>query len=105
MFAVFQTGGKQYKVAPGDEIHIEKIDGNVGDTVKFDNVLMLGKDESTEVGTPLLPGVEVTCEIVRQARAKKIIVFKFKRRKKYRKKQGHRQYYTRLKITNIGKAS
>lgn len=105
MFAVFQTGGKQYRVIPGDEIHIEKIDGNIGDTVKFDKVLMLGQEESTEVGTPLLPGVEVTGEIVRQGKAKKIIVFKFKRRKKYRKKQGHRQQYTRLKITGIGQAS
>lgn len=105
MFAVFQTGGKQYRVAPGDEIHIEKIPGQVGDAVKFDKVLMVEKDDSTEMGSPLLQGVEVTGEIVRQARAKKVIVFKFKRRKKYRKRQGHRQYYTRLKITGIGQAS
>jgi large subunit ribosomal protein L21 len=104
MFAVFQTGGKQYKVAPGDELNIEKVFGSVGDKVKFDQVLVVGQDESVEIGSPLLQGMEVTGEIVRQAKSKKIIVFKFKRRKKYRKRQGHRQQYTRLKITEIGKA-
>ncbi|MBI5184172.1 MAG: 50S ribosomal protein L21 [Nitrospinae bacterium] len=105
MFAVFQTGGKQYRVVPGDEVNIEKIPGNVGETVKFDRVLAVGQDESVEIGVPIVQGMAVTGEILRQAKAKKIIVFKFKRRKKYRKRQGHRQEYTRLKITEIGKAS
>ena len=88
MFAVFQTGGKQYKVTEGDEIHIEKIPGDIGDTVKFDKVLMAGNDNSMKVG-PGIKGFEITGEILRQDRAKKVIVFKFKRRKRYRKKQGH----------------
>lgn len=103
MLAVIQTGGKQYKVSPGDEIQIEKIPGKAGDTVRFDQVLIYEKDDDVKVGTPLVQGVEVTGEIIRQDRSKKIVVFKFKRRKKYRKKQGHRQSYTRLKITDIGK--
>lgn len=104
MLAVFQTGGKQYKVAPGDEIQVEKVPGKVGGAIKFNNVLMMESGKTLKVGAPLLEGVEVAGEILRQAKAKKIIVFKFKRRKKYRKKQGHRQHYTRLKITHIGKA-
>ncbi len=102
MLAVFQTGGKQYRVAPGDEIKIEKIPGKAGDSVKFDKVLALEGDETIKIGDPLLEGMEVAGEILKQDKAKKIIVFKFKRRKKYRKKQGHRQCYTQLKITHIG---
>jgi len=104
MIAVFQTGGKQYQVTPGDEVTIEKIRGNVGDPVQFKEVLMIGENDSLQVGSPLLNGMEVTGEILRQAKSKKILVFKFKRRKKYRKKQGHRQRLIRVKITGIGEA-
>ncbi len=105
MLAVFQTGGKQYKVAKGDEIQVEKVPGNVGDAIRFNKILMMGSESSMQVGDPLLEGAEVIAEVLRQARAKKVLVFKFKRRKKYRKKQGHRQCYTRLKITDIGGSS
>ncbi len=100
MYAVIATGGKQYKVSEGDLVRVEKLPGEVGEKVLFDNILMLGGAEP-KVGMPTVEGVSVEAEIARQDRARKIVVFKFKRREKYRKKYGHRQPYTALKITKI----
>ena len=101
MYAVIKTGGKQYRVSEGDVIRVEKLAGGVGDSVEFDEVLMVG-GEKVAVGTPTVTGAKVSAEIVAQDRAKKIIVFKKKRRKNYRRKYGHRQPYTELKITGVG---
>lgn len=100
MYAVIKTGGKQYKVEEGDRIQIEKLEAASGDTVTFEDVLFVGGDEY-KLGAPKLQGVTVSGTIVRQMRAKKIIVFKMKRRKGYHKKNGHRQYLTEIFITKI----
>lgn len=100
MYAVFKTGGKQYRVAQGDKVRVEKLLGNVGDSVSFDQVLLLGGD-ALKVGMPTIAGAKVQAKIVAQDRAKKIIVFKFRRRKNYRRKNGHRQPFTALEITGI----
>jgi len=100
MYAVIKTGGKQYKVSVDDLVKIEKIDGAVGDTIELDQVLMVGGAE-VKLGTPLVPGAKVKAQIVAQEKDKKIIVFKSKRRKGYRKKNGHRQPITRLKVAAI----
>jgi large subunit ribosomal protein L21 len=99
-FAVIQTGGKQYRVAQGDVLRVEKLAGDVGAAVTFDKVLLVGGD-AVKVGTPLVKGAKVDAQIVAQGRDKKIIVFKFRRRKNYRRKNGHRQPYTELKITGV----
>jgi large subunit ribosomal protein L21 len=99
--AVIRTGGKQYRVSAGDLIQIEKIEGAAGDKITFDEVLFLGGD-APKFGSPLVEGAKVQAEIIRQARGDKIVVFKFKRRKKHRKKQGHRQSFTAVKITEVG---
>jgi large subunit ribosomal protein L21 len=101
MFAVIRTGGKQYKVADGDVIRVEKLDAEAGARVTFDEVLMVHGDAGSTVGTPLVAGATVTAEVVEQMRDKKIIVFKKKRRQNYRRKNGHRQHLTVLKITGI----
>jgi large subunit ribosomal protein L21 len=103
MFAVLKTGGKQYKVAQGDVIQVEKLEGNVGDKVTLDQILMIGEEDKVDVGAPILDGSKVTCEIIDQAKGPKILVFKKKRRKKYRRTNGHRQLITYLKITDISK--
>ena len=100
MYAVIKTGGKQYRVATGDKLRVEKIPGDVGTTVTFGEVLMLGGD-AIKLGAPLIAGAKVEAKIVAQDRAKKIIVFKFRRRKNYRRKNGHRQPFTALEITNV----
>ncbi len=100
MYAVIKTGGKQYKVSEGDLLKVEKIDGAVGETVEIDQVLMVGGAE-VKLGTPLVPGAKVKAQIVAQEKDKKILVFKSKRRKGYRKKFGHRQQITRLKVAAI----
>jgi len=100
MYAVIKTGGKQYKVSAGDLLKVEKLDGAVGDTIELNEVLMVGGAE-VKIGTPLLPEAKVKATIVEQGKDKKILVFKSKRRKNYRKKYGHRQPLTRLKITAI----
>jgi large subunit ribosomal protein L21 len=98
--AVIRTGGKQYQVKEGDVLRVEKLAGEPGSTITFDEVLMVGGDKP-KFGQPLVSGAQVKAEIVAQDRAAKIIVFKFKRRKKHRKKQGHRQYFTQVKITGV----
>ncbi len=100
MYAVIQTGGKQYKVAPGEHLRIEKIEGDKGAKVSFDKVLLIGGD-AVKVGKPFIEGAKVSAEVVVQDRAKKIIVFKLRRRKNYRRKYGHRQPFTEIKITGI----
>lgn len=103
MFAVIKTGAKQYKVAVGDVIKVEKLDGEAGTEISLDTVLMVGDDKGFKVGTPAVSGIIVTAEILEQARAAKIIVFKKKRRQGYRRKAGHRQEQTVLRIMGIGK--
>jgi len=101
MFAVIKTGGKQYKVAPGDTLFVEKLPGEAGEIVALDQVLMLGDDKGTTVGTPLVEGATVAAEVLRQDRHAKIVVFKKKRRKNYRRTHGHRQETTVLQVTEI----
>lgn len=101
MFAVIKTGGKQYKVAENDLIDVEKLDTEAGKTIKIKDVLMVGNGADVQVGDPLVSGAEVTAEVVDQRRDRKILVFKKKRRKNYRRKAGHRQHKTVLKITGI----
>jgi large subunit ribosomal protein L21 len=101
MYAIVDSGGKQYKVKEGDILKVEKLAGEVGDNVSFDKILMFSDDENVNIGTPLLEDVTVNGHIVEQGKAKKIIVFKYKRRKRYRRKQGHRQQFTAVKIDNI----
>lgn len=100
MYAVIRTGGKQYRVSEGERLRVEKLDGAVGDSLSFDQVLMLG-GEKVQIGKPLIAGAKVTAEIIAQDRAKKIIVYKYRRRKNYRRKAGHRQPFTELKVTAI----
>ncbi len=97
MKAVFTTGGKQYYVSEGDAIYVEKLDAEVGSTVKFDEVLFV----DGVAGTPLVKGASVECKVEKQGKDKKIVVFKYRPKKKYRKKQGHRQPYTKLVIKKI----
>lgn len=101
MFAVIKTGGKQYRVAANDLLQVEKVSGEAGDTVTFDEVLMIGSDADTQIGTPTVEGASVAAEVVEQARTKKVIIFKKKRRQNYRRKKGHRQEVTMVRITDI----
>jgi large subunit ribosomal protein L21 len=100
MFAIVKTGGKQYRVAVGDNITVERLDGEVGADISLDNVLALGGD-APKVGTPIVAGASVKAKILQQPRGTKVIVFKKKRRKNYRRKRGHRQELTVLKIEEI----
>jgi large subunit ribosomal protein L21 len=100
-YAVIRTGGKQYRVSEGDVVKIEKLSGAVGDTVTLADVLFVGGNGEIKIGSPLVPNAKVTGQIVSQIRAKKILVFKKKRRKSYSRQRGHRQYQTTLKITGI----
>jgi large subunit ribosomal protein L21 len=101
MYAVVNTGGKQYKVQQGEVLRVEKIPGDIGSPVIFDRVLMFSDGENVQIGQPVLDDVAVQGHIVEQGRAKKIIVFKYKRRKRFRRKQGHRQEYTAVLIDTI----
>jgi large subunit ribosomal protein L21 len=101
MYAVVNTGGKQYKVQAGDVLRVEKIPGDVGSPVTFDKVLMVADGEDVTIGQPMLQKASVKGTIVEQGKAKKIIVFKYKRRKRFRRKQGHRQAFTADKIDTI----
>ncbi len=97
MNAIIKTGGKQYRVEEGREIFVEKLDGEAGDVVTFDEVIMVGD----KIGTPFVDGAKVEGKIVKQGKGKKITIFKFKAKKDYRNKKGHRQQYTKVEITNI----
>ncbi len=101
MYAVIETGGKQYRVQVGDEVFIEKIDGEAGTAVTFDRVLAVSDDNGLSAGTPCLAGAAVDAEIVKQGKGPKIQVFKYKAKKNYRKSQGHRQPFTRVRILAI----
>jgi len=101
MYAVIKTGGKQYRVEEGDTLRVEKIEVATGESVDFDQVLLVADGDEVRIGQPLLDGAKVTGEVVEQGRHKKIKVVKFRRRKHYRKQQGHRQWYTAVKITGI----
>ena len=101
MYAIIATGGKQYRVSEGDVIYIEKIDAQVDSTVSFD-VLLVEKDGDVTIGKPVVDGVKAEGKVVGQIRGEKIIVFKYKSKKNYRRKQGHRPPYTKVEITKIG---
>ncbi|MFI3114596.1 MAG: 50S ribosomal protein L21 [Clostridia bacterium] len=101
MYAILVTGGKQYKVSEGDVIYIEKLAKEANDTVEFTNILMVNTDKGLTVGTPSVSGAKVTGKVIKNGKAKKINIFKYKPKKGYRKRQGHRQPYTKIEITAI----
>jgi large subunit ribosomal protein L21 len=101
MYAVVRTGGKQVRIQPGQVVRVEKLDGAVGDAVELSEVLMVAGEGSARVGTPLVEGARVLATIAEQGRGPKVRLFKLKRRKGYRRKQGHRQAYTALKVESI----
>ena len=101
MYAVVRTGGKQYRVEPGTSFRVEKLDGAVGDNVELSEVLLVGEPDSARIGTPLVAGAKVVGTITAQARGPKIIIFKMKRRKGFRRKAGHRQSYTEIRVDAI----
>jgi large subunit ribosomal protein L21 len=101
MYAVIKTGGKQYQVKVGDVVFIEKIDAEDGATVTFDEVLLVGGEEGVKVGTPVVSGAKVEAKVLGQTKGKKVIVFKYKSKKGYRRKNGHRQPYTKVEIASI----
>jgi large subunit ribosomal protein L21 len=109
IYAVMETGGKQYRVSPGDIVQVEKLEGDVGSSLKLDRVLFVSKPngDSSQVwlGKPVLSGASVQAEIVGQGRGEKILIIKMKRRKQYRRTQGHRQYYTQLLVTSVDNGS
>jgi len=102
MYAIVQSGGKQYQVQPGSVVRLEKLPGEVGQTVTLDQVLLVSDGDQIQVGQPVLPDMAIQARIVEQARHRKVVIFKHKRRKDYRKKQGHRQYYTAILVEGIG---
>ncbi|MCY3819949.1 MAG: 50S ribosomal protein L21 [Gammaproteobacteria bacterium] len=101
MFAVFESGGKQHRVSEGDVVRLERVSGEPGQSVEFDRVLMVSEGDDVTVGTPYVEGGKVTAEVVDQGRADKVRVIKFKRRKNYLRRAGHRQQYTEVRITGI----
>lgn len=100
-YAIIRTGGKQHRVHEGDTIRVESLSADEGDTVEMDEVLMLSRDGVVTLGSPTVPGAKVTAEIVGNGRHKKVVVFKYKPKTRYRKKNGHRQSYTEIKVTGI----
>lgn len=105
MFAVIRTGGKQYKVANGDVIRVEKLEAEAGASITLDDVLLVSDEGSTTIGTPTVAGASVVAEVVAQDRNPKVIIFKKRRRQNYRRKNGHRQHVTVLRITGINGAA
>ena len=101
MYAVFKTGGKQYRATTGDVLKVEKLDAEKGATVELDQVLMVGEGEEVKIGAPYIDGGKVTATVVEHGRREKIKIIKFKRRKNHRKQMGHRQYFTQIEITGI----
>lgn len=104
MYAVFRTGGKQYRARQGERLRVERLDGAVGDAISFDQVLLVGEGAEVKVGAPLLAGGKVEAKVVSQGREDKITIIKFRRRKHYRRTQGHRQHFTEVEITAISGA-
>lgn len=101
MYAVVETGGKQYRVQAGDVFRVERLNGEVGQEVVLGNVHMVGEEQSTRLGTPLVSGASVKAEVLEQSRADKVLVFKYKSKKNERRMRGHRQYYTKIRIKEI----
>ena len=101
MYAVVQSGGKQHRVIEGESLKVEKLDIATGETITFDDVLMVGEGDSVKIGAPYVGGSQVTAEVVSHGRHDKITIVKFRRRKHHRKQMGHRQWYTEIKITGI----
>lgn len=101
MYAVIKTGGKQYRVEEGQTLRVEKLDAKAGDSIDFSDVLMVADGDDVKIGAPLIEGAKVKASVIEQGRAKKIEIIKFKRRKHHMKRQGHRQYYTAVKIDSI----
>lgn len=101
MYAVFKTGGKQYRATTGDQLRVEKLEAERGTTVELDHVMMVGEGDSVKIGTPLVEGGKVLATVVEHGRGDKVKILKFKRRKHHMKRMGHRQYYTLLEITGI----
>ena len=101
MYAIIETGGKQYRVQEGDTLFVEKLSLEAGSSVEFDQVLAVSKDDSLTVGSPIVSGASVKATVIEEGKAKKVIVYKYKAKKDYRKKQGHRQPYTKVKIESI----
>jgi large subunit ribosomal protein L21 len=101
MYAVIKTGGKQYRVQPEELLHVEKLDAEVGKTVEFTEVLMIADGENVRLGRPHLAGAKVTAQVLATGRDKKILIYKYRRRKAYHRKTGHRQPFTALKVTGI----
>ncbi len=101
MYAVIKTGGKQYRVESGDEVKVEKLNGEVGDTVTFKDVLLISDQESFRLGKPFIEDSKVIGRITRHAKDKKVLVFKYKKRQNYKRKRGHRQQFTLVRIENI----
>jgi len=101
MYAIIETGGKQYKVQEGDVLYIEKLEAGEGETVKFDRVLAVSKADGLVVGAPVVAGAAVSAKVEKQGKDRKIVVFKYKAKKNYRRKQGHRQPYTKVVIEKI----
>ena len=101
MYAIIETGGKQYRVQEGDTLFIEKIEATAGETVDFDKVLVVSNEGKLSVGAPFVEGAKVEASVVEQGKGPKVIVFKYKSKKDYRRKQGHRQPYTKIKVEKI----
>lgn len=101
MYAVFSTGGKQYRASEGDILRVEKLDVEKGATLELDHVLMVGEGDDVRIGAPIVDGGKVTAEVIDHGRGEKIRIIKFRRRKHHMKQMGHRQYYTEIKITGI----
>ena len=101
MYAVIESGGKQHRVVEGETLKLEKLEAATGEQVSFDKVLMVGEGESVKIGAPSVEGSKVTAEVVSQGRAKKVTILKFRRRKHHLKHQGHRQWFTEVRITGI----
>jgi large subunit ribosomal protein L21 len=104
VYAVFRTGGKQYRASEGDTLRVERLEAEVGDTVAFDEVLLVGEGAKVKVGSPVVKGGKVEAKVTAQGRGKKIDVIKFKRRAHYKRLHGHRQFFTELEITSIAGA-
>ena len=101
MYAVFRTGGKQYRATKGDRIRVERLEAEEGDSVEFDEVLLVGEGSDVKVGSPLVSGSKIKAKVTEQGRGKKVVVLKFKRRKNYKRVKGHRQHFTEVEIISI----